>query len=168
MFRLRFPWLTPRGRPGRRCRAYPAGKKDRVFVLDEVERWIKAGCIRRMTAVEAAAAPCASPAFVNRDRPDKPRLVVDLRQVNAHLQEITFKYEALAEFMSCLAPLDNPIYWDIKDAYHLVFIHPDDRTYLSFTVKGLTYEAITMQFGLSVAPWAWTKIMRPVLAALRE
>lgn len=168
VFRLRLPWLTPRGRPGRRCRAYPAGKKDRVFVLDEVERWIKAGFIRRMAEAEAAAAPCASPAFVNRDRPDKPRLVVDLRQVNAHLQEIKFKFEALAEFMSRLAPLDNPIYWDIKDAYHLVFIHPDDRTYLSFTVKGLTYEALAMPFGLSVAPWAWTKIMRPVLYARRE
>jgi len=66
-----------------------------------------------------------------------------------------------------LVPFDHLISWDMKDAYHHVFIYPDDRPYITFTVGGHTYEAITMAFVLSVAPWAWTKIMRPVLAALR-
>lgn len=57
--------------------------------------------------------------------------------------------------------------WVIKNAYHDVFIHPLDRQYLTFTVGDHAYDAITLPFGLSVAPWAWTKIMRPVLAALR-
>lgn len=136
-------------------------------MAEELHRWAQAGFVRRMSDAEAAAAPCVSPAFVSWDRPDKPRLVVDLRQVNEHLQEIKFKYEALSEFMSSLLPNDHLISWDIKDAYHHVFVHPDDRPYLTFTAGGHTYEAITMPFGLSVAPWAWTKIMRPVLAALR-
>lgn len=58
-----------------------------------------AGFVRQMSADEAASAPYVSPAFVNRNRPDNPRLVVDLRQVNAHLDVINVKYEALAEFM---------------------------------------------------------------------
>jgi len=69
-----------------------------------------------MSKAAAAAAPCVSPAFVSWDRPDKPRLVVDLRQVNEHLRGIKFKYEALAEFMSSLLPDDHLISWDIKDA----------------------------------------------------
>ena len=135
---------------------------------EELDRWTRAGFVRRMSKAEAAAAPCVSPAFVSWDRPDKPRLVVDLRQVNEHLRGIKFKYEALAEFMSSLLLDDHLISWNIKDAYHHIYIHPNDRPYLTFTVVGHTYEAITMPFGLSVAPWALTKIMRPVLAALRE
>jgi len=143
------------------------GSRDGAFVVDESERWTQAGFVRRMTEAEAGATPCVSPAFVSWDRPDKPRLFVDLRQVNEHLRVIRFKYEALADFMSSLLPFDHLISWDIKDAYHHVFIHTNDRPYLTFTVGGHPYEAITMPFGLSVAPWAWTKIMRPVLAALR-
>lgn len=95
-FGLRLPWMTPRGRPRRRCRPYPAGAEDAAFVDGELERWALAGVVRRMSAAEAAAAPCVSPAFVSWDRPDTPRLDVDLRQVNEHLREIKIKYEVLA------------------------------------------------------------------------
>ena len=167
-FGLRLPWLTPRGRPRTRCRPYPTGGRDGAFVDEELDRWTQAGFVRRMSEAEAAAAPCVSPAFVSWDRPEKPRLVVDLRQVNEHLRGTKCKYEALFEFMSSFLPDDHLILWDIKDAYHHLYIHPNDRPYLNFTVGGHTYEAITMPFGLSVAPWAWTKITRPVLSALRE
>lgn len=68
--------------------------------------------------------------------------------------------------MYSVLPPDFHISWDVKAPYHRVFIDPDDRRYLTFSVGGHTYEAITMPFGLSVAPWAWTKITRPVVAAL--
>lgn len=105
-----------------------------------------AGLVRRMSADEAASAPCVSPAFVNWDRPNKPKLVVDLRQVNAHVQVIKFKHEAQAEFMSSLLPADHLVSCDINDANHHVFIHPSDRPNLIFTVGDHTYEAITMAF----------------------
>jgi len=142
-------------------------KADRAFVAEELERWVEAGFIRRLSDKEAADAPCVSPAFVSWVRP-KPRLVIDLRQVNEQLQVIKFKYEALVEFMSAVQPLDHLISWDIKDAYHHVYIYPSDRPYLTFAISGGTYEPITMPFGLSLAPWAWTKVMRPVLAYLRK
>lgn len=167
-FGFRLPWLTPRGRPRRRHSAYPLGKADRAFAAEELERWTKSGFIRRVVEAEQGKAPCLSPAFVCWARPTKPRLVVDLRQVNEHLLDIPFKYEALSEFMAALHPLDHLISWDIKDAYHHVYIHPDDRPYLTFTINGAVYEPITMPFGLSLAPWAWTKVMRPVLAYLRR
>lgn len=140
---------------------------DRAFAQDELERWVKAGFIRRLDEAEREAVPCVSPAFVSHVR-SKPRLVLDLRQVNEHFQEIKFKYEALVEFMSALHPLDHLISWDIKDAYHHVLMNPSDRPYLSFVVGSDVYEPITMPFGLSIAPWAWTKVMRPVLAHLRR
>jgi len=49
------------------------------------------------------------------------------------------KYEAITEFMSALVPHDNLISWDIKDAYHHVYIHPSDRPYLTFAVDGRVF-----------------------------
>lgn len=126
-FGLSLPQLTPRGRPRRSYRAYPLGKGDEDFAAKELKRLTEAGFIRQLTVHEQEGAPYVSPAFVCWAGPSKPSLVVDLRQVNEHLQDIPFKYEALAEFMASLQPKDHLISWDIKDAYHHVYIHPEDR-----------------------------------------
>ena len=122
--------------------------------------------MRKLSGAERAAARCVSPAFVSHVRP-KPRLVINLRDVNELLEDKPFKYEALPKFIASPQLYDHLIFGDIKDAFHNVYIHPDDRTYLNFTIDGETYEAITIPIGLSIAPWAWTKVIRPVLAHLR-
>lgn len=48
-----------------------------------------------------------------------------------------------------------------------MFVHPDDRAYLKFSIDGRTFEPVTMPFGLLVSPRAWTRVMRPVLEHLR-
>lgn len=128
---------------------------------------MEAGFIRRLRKEEEAAAPCVSQEFSSHVRA-KPRLVLDFRQVNEHLQEIKFKSEALSEIMSALLPHYHLISWDIKDAFHHVYICPDERPYLTFAVGDALYEPITITFGLSISPWAWTKVMPPVLAHLRR
>ena len=57
--------------------------------------------------------------------------------------------------------------WDVKSAYHHLPLHRDVRPYLVFRISGHFYEPQSLPFGLSLAPWAWTKLCRPVLAALR-
>lgn len=46
-------------------------------------------------------------------------------------------------------------------------LHSAVRKYLVFHQGRHFYEPLTLTFGLSWAPWAWTKLCRPVLAALR-
>lgn len=112
--------------------------------------------------------PCVSPAFVCWARLCKRKLVVDLRQVNEHLRDIPFKCDSVAECIASLQPLDHMISWDNQDAYDHVYVHPDDSPYLTFTMNGAVYKPTTMPLRLSLARWAWTKIMRPVLAYLRQ
>lgn len=133
----------------------------------ELERWLANGFVRRLHGSEIASARCVSPAFVSHVR-SKPRLVIDLRDVNELLEDKPFKYESLPEFIASLVPDDHLVSWDIKDAYHHLFVHPSDYPYLVFTINAAYYQIITMPFGLSIAPWAWTKVMRPVLAHLRS
>eukprot|EP00735_Rhodelphis_limneticus_P009190 TRINITY_DN2599_c0_g1::TRINITY_DN2599_c0_g1_i1::g.19278::m.19278 TRINITY_DN2599_c0_g1::TRINITY_DN2599_c0_g1_i1::g.19278 ORF type:complete len:569 (-),score=-40.00,sp/Q99315/YG31B_YEAST/23.17/3e-12,RVT_1/PF00078.22/4.5e-18,Dam/PF05869.6/2.1e-06,RVT_3/PF13456.1/0.029 TRINITY_DN2599_c0_g1_i1:675-2240(-) len=56
---------------------------------------------------------------------------------------------------------------DIQDAYFHLPVHPAFRKYLRFCYKGALFQFSAMPFGLSVAPYIWTKVMRPVVKYLR-
>eukprot|EP00732_Lithocolla_globosa_P001029 Lithocolla_globosa_v1_NODE_442_length_4041_cov_30.407677.p2 type:complete len:509 gc:universal NODE_442_length_4041_cov_30.407677:2679-1153(-) len=56
---------------------------------------------------------------------------------------------------------------DLKSGYHHVWIHPDHTKYLGFQWRGKFYEFLCLPFGLSAAPWAFTKIVRVVLTHWR-
>ena len=55
---------------------------------------------------------------------------------------------------------------DLKDAYFTVPIHPDHQKFLRFVVEQVQYQFKCLPFGLSCAPWAFTKVLRPVAAFL--
>ncbi|XP_070519715.1 uncharacterized protein [Cardiocondyla obscurior] len=57
---------------------------------------------------------------------------------------------------------------DLEDAYLQVPIHEDHRKFLRFQLRGTTYEYNVLPFGLSTAPFIFTKVMRPVLSYLRQ
>lgn len=57
---------------------------------------------------------------------------------------------------------------DLKDAYFLVPISNESKKYLRFKFKNDTYEFQCLPFGLSLAPLIFTKILKPVLSALRS
>lgn len=56
---------------------------------------------------------------------------------------------------------------DLEDAYLMIPIHESHRKCLRFTFQGVLYEFIALPFGLSTAPYIFTKI-KPVAAFLRE
>lgn len=57
---------------------------------------------------------------------------------------------------------------DLKDAYFSVPIHYHHRHHPRFSVEGQKYQFTSLPFGLSSAPWIFTKILKPVAALLRE
>lgn len=57
---------------------------------------------------------------------------------------------------------------DLKDAILVVPITKDHQKFIRFIWKGKFYQYKFLPFGLSSAPRVFTKIMRPVVASLRE
>lgn len=57
---------------------------------------------------------------------------------------------------------------DLNDAYFMIPIAQENKHFLHFSWEGLDYQFNCLPFGLSSAPWVFTKTTRPVAATLRE
>ena len=56
---------------------------------------------------------------------------------------------------------------DIKDAYYSIPVADKDRKFLMFEPKATFYQFTCLPNGLSCAPRAFTKILKPVYSHLR-
>ena len=56
----------------------------------------------------------------------------------------------------------------LKDAYFTVPIYEPHKKYLRFQFQNITYGLQCLPFGLSTAPRAFTKLLKPVIAILRS
>ena len=57
---------------------------------------------------------------------------------------------------------------DIRDAYLRVPMHKAVRKYLRFVVNKQIYQFTCLPFGLATSPREFTKLLRPVVALLRQ
>ena len=57
---------------------------------------------------------------------------------------------------------------DLKDAYLSVPIHPSSQKYLQFSWEGQSWQFRALPFGLSSAPYVFTKLLKPVVSTLRK
>ena len=100
-----------------------------------------------------------------KDRGYRP--VINLRALNNYILEEHFKMEgSYGKGNDQTTRLVVKI--DLKDAYLLVPIHPNHHKYLQFHWQSLKYQFNCLPFELSCAPRVFTKLMKPVVAFLRE
>jgi len=98
----------------------------------------------------------------------KWRGVLDLRQLNDQLAKEHFKMEGLHTVRETLRWDDWMTSLDLQDAYNHIPMAEESRKYLRYSISGEHYQFKAMPFGLTSAPRIFTKIMRPVVRALRE
>lgn len=151
-----------------RSAEYPLAPADHAFMASEIERELNAGYITEVTQQrDLDELVCISSAFVT-NQAKKPRTVLDYSHINNFQELSSCKYDTLPELAQSLRPNDALLSWDIKDAYHHLVIRPEDRKYLAFRALGRVFIPVTMPFGLRIAPFTWTKVIRPVVQHLRE
>ena len=96
------------------------------------------------------------------------RPVINLRALNRFLGKESFKMEGLQVVKSLIQQGDFMMKLDLKDAYNALPIHPSHRKYLRFIYQDRTYQFQCLPLGLSSAPRAFTKTLKPVLAVLQS
>lgn len=103
------------------------------------------------------------------------RFILNLKEFNKFIAKSHFKMED-HRTAAKLIPKDGYLATiDLKEAYLLIPVKYEDRKYLRFQFQSnpnsndsTTFEFTAMPYGLSVAPWVFTKIMREVISFLRR
>lgn len=96
------------------------------------------------------------------------RLILNLKQLNKFIETSHFKIEDIRTTLKLITQNCYMATLDIKDAYHLIKIHPDSKKYLRFVWNAKLYEFNVLPFGLNTAPYVFTKISKPIVKFLRS
>jgi hypothetical protein len=92
----------------------------------------------------------------------KWRPVIDLKALNWYVKVPRFSMESLQSIWGALLPGNFAISVDLQDAYFHVPVRPSFRKYLRITHGNRVYQFRALPFGLSTAPWVFTRVMNTV------
>ena len=90
------------------------------------------------------------------------RPVIDLSVLNTYMMIPKFKMETLKSIRAGLHKDHWMFSLDLEDAYLHIPIHGSSRKYLRMQFRGRVYQFRSLPFGLSTAPWVFTKVMSQV------
>ena len=98
----------------------------------------------------------------------KKRLILDLRHVNKCLDKQRVKYEDWKFALAYFTKGSYMFSFDLKSGYHHVEISQEYQTYLGFSWEAsdsgdeIFYVFTVLPFGLSTAPYVFTKLLKPL------
>ena len=162
--RISFSSRPPLSSPSR-ATPRSLGREQTVALEEEIQSLLQKGAIRRCPR---RAAGFYSTMFVTPKKGGSWRPIINLRSLNCYVITPHFKMETIQNLKDVLRQGDFMAKIDLKDAYQAVPIHEPDRKYLRFVWKGETFEFSTLPFGLASAPLVFTKLLKPVVAFLRQ
>ena len=109
-----------------------------------------------------------SPIFLVPKPGGEFRFILNLKRLNRYIEPPHFKLEDVRSVLHIIRHSSFMATIDLRDAFYLVPIHEFSRKYLRFVWNEKKYEFICLPFGLSSAPYVFTKIMKPVVGFLRK
>ena len=103
----------------------------------------------------------------------KQRLISDLRHVNTFIFKQKFKCEDLSVAVQIFDKGFRLFKFDLKSGYHHIEIFPAHRKFLTFawdfgTGSFRYFQFCVLPFGLSSAPFIFTKMFKPLLKSWRS
>jgi hypothetical protein len=111
-----------------------------------------------------------SPIFTVPKKDGAFRLCTDYRKLNDFQRKTTFRMDDVQLISEIIIQGDFGMLLDLKDAYLTLGLHPSHRKYCRFrdprTRQRLQWR--TVSFGISEAPRICTKLLRPLIAKLKQ
>ena len=131
----------------------------------ELQKLLDKGII---TPTDNRIAVFLSPIFMIPKKNGEQRLIINLRKLNKVVKKQHFKMEGTHLLRDLLMKEDWMVKVDLKEAYYAIPIHKQSQSLLGFLWNSKPFQFTCLPFGLSCAPRVFTKVLKPVVAYLRE
>jgi hypothetical protein len=133
------------------------------FVSTSIQELLLSECI-----VEVPFQPFfVSPLSVAENK-NKKRLILDLSILNTFIKKEHIKFEDWKVALEYFRKNCYCIKFDLRSGYHHIDVSPKSQTYLGFSWFGKFYCFTVLPFGLTTAPYVFTKCLRPIVKYFRE
>ena len=131
------------------------------FASEAIQGLLKTNRITEVNELPHAG----NPLLVTVQNSGKKRLILNLRYVNQHIYKERIKFEDLRLMEQFLNPHEYMFMFDIKQGYHHIDIHKSHQNFLGFSWevgggKTCYFVFTVLPFGLTSAPFTFTKVMR--------
>ena len=142
-------------------REYKFNKAQSQFIDDHIKELVQKGAIAEIWSLE----DCFVSNIFLRPKPNASfRMILDLSELNRFLTKIHFKMDTLDTAGDMVFKGAWMASIDLQDAFYTIPVHKDHQKLLVFQWKGRFFKFVVLPFGLSQAPWIFTKVLRPVFA----
>lgn len=159
-YRLHFQGLPLRSLSGQRKQQFSVFEKQQI--LKALNKLLVSGAIRKCSP---SSRQILSPFFlINKPNGDK-RFILNLKRLNQFVKSPHFKME---DWRTVVKLLQAGWWMTTIDAFFLVPINSSSRRILRFVFEKNCFEFVGLPFGLSCAPYVFTKIMKAVVAHLHK
>ena len=140
-------------------------QKEEEYMQEEIRSMLGKQAI---SEIESSPEGFYSQMFLVPKKDGRQRPVINLKRLNQSVKTEHFKMEGIHMLKDLLKAGDWMATIDLKDAYFMIPMAQEDREFLRFQWKDKAYQFNCLPFGLSSAPWVFTKSTRPIVATLRE
>ena len=144
----------------------PQSKPPNNDMMEVVNEGIALGLWRKATTDEKIQ--WISNVFLVPKPGKKGRLVINYAPLNHYLRAPHFKMEGWREAQALITPQDVLAKIDLTNMYYQVPLTPESQSWLAFQVGTDTYIPNGMPFGINLAPFTFTKLMKHPLREMRE
>ena len=139
-------------------------EKENKIISKEIEKLLQMEVIEE---VEHHPDEYISPIFIIPKRDGEYRMILNLKDLNRHVEYHHFKMDTFESVLKLVKPNMYFASTDIRHGYYSVPIIEKDRKKLRFKHLDKLYQYRTLPNGISCAPRQFTKLMKPVYASLR-
>ena len=109
-----------------------------------------------------------SPIFTRPKKDGSIRLILNLKELNTHIEHLHFKMETLTSVLNLIKPNVYMASVDLKDAFYTIPVHPAHQIFLKFIYENQIYKFLCMPNGYRDAMRIFTKILKPPFSHLRS
>lgn len=124
--------------------------------------------LQKGATVKAGGPGFISSIFLIPKKSGRCRRIINLKNLYRFLVEQPFKMEGFSTIRHTIRQREWLAKLDLKDACLTIPVFEGHRKFLQFFWKDTRYEFVALLFGLSSAPWAFTKFLRVVVSYLRK